>query len=300
MIKKTTLVLLALFMALGMVAAAFRPAAAAEQVNCKQWHTVQGGEYLASIGKIYGVDWRVLAEINNLKDPNIIYSRQRICVSAPGVVSNSPVVYPPAIVISDANESDRVYAQSVKEDESVTLRGKSLFSNTRYYITMSNYRAKLAVPIPVGSVVTTSSGTFEVTFDIPKKLIDVIKIKVTIFSGAGDTRSNWFINSTLKNNTGGVDSSDLRLDIRSVDKGDWVKIRVRNMPTNVTFNVYMSREGNKGEKGRIKVGTMRGDSDGTVDGTFDIPDDLADNSKIDIRVENEPLGLSVYETFKNK
>ena len=46
--------------------------------GCEQWHTVQRGEYLTAIAKTYNTNWRALAEINSLKNPNLIFPGQRL------------------------------------------------------------------------------------------------------------------------------------------------------------------------------------------------------------------------------
>jgi hypothetical protein len=59
-LKKISLVLMALLVMFGLVAATFQPAAAATS-TCKQYHTVERGEYLVMIASMYGTDWRALA-----------------------------------------------------------------------------------------------------------------------------------------------------------------------------------------------------------------------------------------------
>lgn len=54
--------------------------AATAKLTCTQYHTVQRGEYLTKIARMYGVSWRWLAEVNNLANPSIIYPGQGLCV----------------------------------------------------------------------------------------------------------------------------------------------------------------------------------------------------------------------------
>jgi LysM repeat protein len=48
----------------------------------EQTHTVQAGESLASIGRIYGISWPTIAQANNITDPNHIYSGQVLTIPA--------------------------------------------------------------------------------------------------------------------------------------------------------------------------------------------------------------------------
>jgi 5'-nucleotidase len=43
-------------------------------------YTVKPGDWLSKIGMAYGVDWRVLAEYNNLANPNLIFPGQIIMI----------------------------------------------------------------------------------------------------------------------------------------------------------------------------------------------------------------------------
>jgi LysM repeat protein len=78
-IRKFFMVLFVLSLMLGLAA---RPAQAstAQSYTCTQYHTVQPGEYLSKIAKMYGVSWRWLAEVNNLSNPNKLYPGQKLCV----------------------------------------------------------------------------------------------------------------------------------------------------------------------------------------------------------------------------
>src|SRR3990172_1937525 len=161
--RKVLPLLSILLLVFGMLAASYQPgfAAAETAATCKQWHTVQRGEYLSAIARMYRTDWRTLAELNNLKDPNKIYPGQKLCVSTTGSGT---------VVVPGNSGSVRVYAYRVKEDMSVTLRGKNFTTSTRYTIYLSKYGADFSKAILVGHVSTDRSGAFETTLAIPSKL----------------------------------------------------------------------------------------------------------------------------------
>lgn len=292
-LKKLPLILVALAIMLGLVAASPAPAAAA--VNCTQWHTVQRGEYLVMIARAYNTNWRTLAEINDLDNPSRIYPGQKLCVSTGKSSSGgSPTpVAPPA-----SSSGLRVYALSVEEDELVSLRGKSLWANARYTVSLSRYGNKVFAPVVVGSAFTDKNGAFTATFAIPKELVDVARIEVRVDNGRGDAATNWFINATADGYTGGEGSPSFSFSLVSVEEDEWVKIKTSNLPPNVTFNALMGKAGSKGAGG-ISVGSLRSDDGGSVRATFEIPAELQGRSKIDLRLENKALGIFYFLTISN-
>jgi hypothetical protein len=293
-LKKLTPILLVLIMLLSMVAANITPASAAGAVsNCKQWHVVKQGEYLSQIAKMYNTTVQTLVNINDLENPNLIYAGQSLCVSVDGSTTTTNNDLP------NTGSGVRVYASNVKEDQSVTLQGKALVANTAYTVYLSNLKAKQPTNYLVGTVTTDKDGAFKVTYNLPGKLSDVSKIKVMITNGKGDTASNWFYNMTVDGNTGGIGAPALTLTIVSVVEDKTVKIQANHVLPNVTYQVYMGKAGTMGVNG-THVGTLSSSKGGTVTATFNIPEGLADRSKIDIRIENNPYESAAYQTFENK
>jgi hypothetical protein len=193
----------------------------------------------------------------------------------------------------------RVYAKEVKEDKNVMLVGSNLAANTRYNVYLSRYGKYPAKAILVGFALTDSKGSFTKTFKIPGKLVDIPKIGINLTGRFGEAASNWFINASSTNNTSGEGSPAFSFKVTSVKPGESVKIKTVNLPANVTFDVRMGKAGSKGING-TKAGELRSSKGGSVTGTFAIPDALQNRSQIDVRVENEALGITYYVTIKNK
>lgn len=283
---------MAVFILLGVLALGKpMPASAAVAVkDCKQWHTVKHGEYLSQIARLYGTDYLTLADINDLEAPYVIFPNQQLCVSlVPGGTPASPIT----------PSSSNIFAASVKEDISVTLQGKNLAASTRHSVYLSNERAKFTSLIYAGVVTTDKYGTFKVTYNIPKKLVDVPQIRITLISATGTKISNWFYNATLDSNTGGVTTPAISIVVDSSKVNQWVKIKVSNLPVKMTFDVFIGKEGSKGLNG-VKVGTLSISKSGSVTASFDIPDQYLDRAKLDIRLENKSYGIVSTLTFANK
>lgn len=292
--KKLSLFLIALAILLGMTATSAVPAAAA--VICTHWHTVERGEYLVMIARMYNTDWRSLAELNALDNPSRIYPGQKLCVSE-GQSSGGGAI--PPVTTPLPGYGLRVYALSVEEDEFVTLRGKSLWANARYSVSFSRTGNKTNSSILVGSAYTDKNGAFTATYAIPKELVDVARIDVRIENGRSDVAANWFINATANGNTGGEGSPAFSFSLVTVREDEWVKIKTSNLPPHITFNALMSKADKKGTDG-ILVGSLRDKDGGSLRATFEIPTDLQGRSKIDLRLENKALGIYYYLTIENK
>jgi hypothetical protein len=299
-LKKSFFLLAAFVMVFTLAAAAFQPAQAAEVANCKTWYTVNGGDSLIKIAQKFETNWRTIAEINDLEEPYVIRSGQKLCIettgTTTGTIVTTPTPTPAPGTGGSAAPSNRVYASSVQEDKSVTLQGRNLAKNTRYSVTLSKYGSTTNVN-SMGSVLTNAAGAFTVTYALPKKLVDVAKISATVRS-SGDSATNWFINATSSGNTGGVSSPAFTFSVVSSREDQSVTIKTANMPANVVFDALMGKAGTKAEKG-IVVGSVF-DGDGTVRVTFTIPADLQGRSKLDIRLENKNLGVFYYLTIENK
>jgi LysM repeat protein len=290
--SKYLLVLVAALALLGIMAIN-KPAVAAAATldkDCKLWHTVKPGEYLSRIAQAYGTDYRTLVQINALTNANVIFPNQKLCVSlVAGTTSILPV----------ATGSASIQATSVTEDVNVTLQGKSLTASTRYTIYLSNEKNNAASSILVGVVTTGKDGDFTVTYKIPKKLIDVPRIKVTIISAKGVALSNWFYNATLEGNTGGINAPQAGIVVESSKLNKWVKIKVTNLPAKLTYQVYIGKEGSKGLNG-VLVGTLYVPKSGSASAIFDIPAAYKDRANLDIRLVNEAYSIVQTLTFANK
>ncbi len=269
---------------LGLTAAAPAPALAAVE-GCTKTHTVVGGEYLSKIAAMYDVNWLDLAELNDLEDFNLIYPGQVLCITTGPTTTPPPVTGPV-----------RVYAASVVEDKSVTLKGKTLDPNSTYTIYLSNYKLTAYVDTLVGFVTTDGSGAFTHSVNIPGNVVDVALVRVTVINARGDKSVNWFINTT-GSSIGGIGSPEITITIDDVEEGDWVKISVSNLPSNVTFQVYIA----KGDSsGAVLVGQIKsGDNGGKVTATFDIPSDYLTREHLELQFENEAVNMEAAKKFDN-
>lgn len=287
--KNITLFVLALLTLLSLTAAAPAPAFAAVP-GCKQTHTVIAGEYLSTIAAIYKVNWFDLAVLNDLEDANLIYPGQVLCIS----VEETFVPVTPVLPTTA-----RVSATSVVEDSTVTLKGKSLDSNSTYTVYLYNFKKLVPENILVGIAKTDATGAFSLTFSIPKPLFDAGLIGVYIVNARGDSTLNWFINTTGSKYLGGIGAAELAVAVNDVEEDDWVKITVSNLPPNAYFDVYIDETGSKHDDG-VYVGHIRTTSGGSATATFDIPEALYGEAELEVLVKFDALQMSDSVEFENK
>lgn len=85
--------------------------------------------------------------------------------------------------------------------------------------------------------------------------------------------------------------------IEAVKRGEWVTIRTENFPKNTEFFVLMGKYGTLGIDGE-EVDIVQSEKGGKLEWTFKIPEGLAKNHLIAIRLESD-TGYYSYNWFWN-
>ena len=88
------------------------------------------------------------------------------------------------------------------------------------------------------------------------------------------------------------------ISILSVNQGQSVTIQGQDFPGNRDFQVLMGEAGTQGTNG-TQVATITTPASGNFVGTFNIPQNLANNQNIVIRLESTAGGFFAYRTFAN-
>lgn len=276
------------------------PAQAADK--CIKYHTVKPGEYLVQIGRIYGVSWRYLAEINHLANPSKIYPGQVLCVA----VEDGKPAPPPPVVPPGYSGYPTLSIVSVERDDQVTVQTYNLTPNDIYTVTMGPMGTKGIGGIVVKKVETGSGGAKEFTFDIPSALYGSYQISIRMQSPtSGYYAYNWFYNNTT--GTGGKPPVDPvppgytgfpTFKILSVVRDDSVTVQTYNLPPNDNMVVTMGPMGTKGIGG-IQVDSIATGSGGSKQFTFDVPSALYGSYKISIRMQSPTSHYYAYNWFYN-
>jgi hypothetical protein len=192
---------------------------------------------------------------------------------------------------------------SVISNDSVTLQTHHYPAEQTFTVRMGEYGTLGVDGIVVGSFDSGAGGDFSVSFDIPDALQDLSRIAIRADSSDGYFSYNWFYNKAAAASTDSSEpaatsfSGTPTMGILDVVIDDQVTIRTRQYPPGQTFTVRMGKYGTLGIDG-VVVGKFDSGNGGSMDKTFDIPDELHGQSRIAIRADS-PAGFFSYNWFWN-
>lgn len=287
---KLVLIILSLMIVLTGLGLSTQPALAA---TCDETHTVKKGEYLSQIGKKYGVSWRTLADINNIRSPWVIYPGQKLCISEEG--SANPKPQPGSVPTFSI--------VSVDKDKSVTIKTSNFPANDSFHVLMGAFGTRGIGGKKVETVSSGKGGSFTANFTIPASLQGSRQIAIRLQSntGSGYFAYNWFYNNTAGSNPSTKPSGYKgfpTFSIVSVVRDKSVTIKTNNLVPEDKFEVYMGAMGTRGING-IKVDTTSSGKGGTQTLTYTIPSALKGSRQIAIRMQSPTSGYFAYNWFYN-
>lgn len=266
---------------------------AASAADCDEFHTIKKGEYLSQIAKKYGVSWRTLAEINDIKSPWIIYPGQKLCISEEGTADPTP--QPGAVPTFSI--------VSVDKDESVTIRTSNFPANDSFDVLMGAFGTRGIGGKKVETINSGKGGSFTADFKIPASLQGSRQIAIRLQSttGSGYFAYNWLYNNSSGSSSGTPPSGYKgfpTFSIASVVRDKSVTIKTNNLVPDHKFDVYMGAMGTRGING-TKVDTTSSGKGGTQTLTYTIPASLKGSYQIAIRMQSSTSGYFAYNWFYN-
>ena len=264
--------------------------------SCTQYHTVKRGESLYKIGLQYGVSWRVLADINDLGNPRLVYTGQKLCVSTSGTAAQPP----------KSGTIPTFGILAVVTDQSVTIQTENFPANDTFDVLMGEFGTRGVNGIKADRISSGKGGSFKSTIPIPAALHGNKRIAIRLESvtGSGYYAYNWFYNKTNGTSSGSGNPTDNgyqgipTFKIVGVVRDATVTIQTNNFPANNIFVVRMGEMGTRGVNG-IKVDQVSSGSGGELTMTFDIPTALQSSRQIAIRLESTGSGYYSYNWFYN-
>jgi len=286
--------LLVIALLMSVLLPAVSPAYAA---TCTEYYTVKRGDTLFKIGLKYGVTWNVLADLNDIDSPGVIYTGQKLCVS---VKEDSAPDKPATGAIPTFS------IVSVSKGQSVTIQTANFPANDSFDVLMGEFGTRAVNGIKVDRIGSGQGGAFKATFSIPADLASEKRIAIRLQSstGSGYFAYNWFTNSTAGGGSGDGSSGMPgysgypTFKITGVVRNSSVTIRARNLPANVSFDVRMGEMGTGAVNG-IKVDRISSGGGGETSYTFAIPEDLRGLRQIAIRIESPESGYYAFNWFYN-
>jgi hypothetical protein len=138
-----------------------------------------------------------MAEINNLEDPSLIYTGQRLCVSESALIPDT----------GSGNQQDDtpfIEAISVVRNERVTIRATDFPPRVEFDVLMEEGSTDAEDGIYVDTIESDRDGNFTATFDIPSALRGEDRISIRLEG----TDTNWFSFNWFNNRTFGRADDD--------------------------------------------------------------------------------------------
>jgi hypothetical protein len=295
--KTIFLAILTLALVFGL-AAPGRQAAAAD--NCTKYHTIEKGETLAKIAAKYSTTWRYLADLNNIKDPNLIYAGKVICVATgTATTTPSPTTTPrtPAAAVPSFEITE------VVADKSITIKTANFPAGYTFNVLWGPVGNQGKDGIKSGTLASGRGGELTATLDIPAQVQGMTRLAVRLESTSGGYFSyNWFNNASRSSGatptTTPVASKVGTFSIQSVVKDASVTIKTANFPAGKTYTVLMGAMGTRGVNG-VSAGTVESGNGGELTFTIKIPAQVQGMSRIAIRLESTSGGYFSYNWFHN-
>jgi len=177
----------------------------ASAADCAVQHTVKAGENLFRIGLKYGVSWRIIAQANNLANPNLISIGQVLCIpnaaatptpsatatpsgtSTPAPATATPVPY--------TGKVPMIRIAGVVRDQTVTLQAWDFPPGQTFDVLMGAMGTR-GVNGTKAATQDSGSGSFTATYSIPAVLRGSSQISIRLQSAFGYYSFNWFYNNT--------------------------------------------------------------------------------------------------------
>ena len=191
--------------------------------------------------------------------------------------------------------------RSVVEDEEVTVMAHNFPSGRAFKVLMGEMGTKGIDGIHLTTIDSGDGGSFTETFDIPEALQGNYQIAIRLQTDDGRFFAyNWFYNNTATDSDGTPDgyTGIPTFLITEVETDETVSIKTNNFPADYDFRVLMGEMGTRGIDG-ILVTTINSGDGGTFTETFDIPEALAGDYRIAIRLEATEGGFFAYNWFYN-
>ena len=271
------------------LASAPQPAMAASiteatDATCKETYTAKSGDYLLKIADAYDVDWRDLAEANDLEAPYVVFVGMKLCIpakSGSGSGSGSSGG-------STSGSSGKASFSAVKSQNSLVISTSSFPTKSSYYVKVDDARNNRLEWHKIGTLRTGNETTVKATFKLPDELRNSNSFLVCLKDIYTDAQ---ICNNPNYNRASDSDSSDS--DSKATWKGTFtldivgksVEIETSKFPTNSFFFVRVDNASVKAlEWHRIGVLSIRKDADVTQ--TFSLPEALENASRITVCLKN--------------
>lgn len=256
----------------------------ATDAACKETYTVKSGDYLLKIADAYDVDWRDLAEANELKAPYVVFVGMKLCIpakSGSGSGSGSSGG-------STSGSSGKASFSAVKSQDSLVITTSSFPTKSTYYVKVDDARNKRLEWHKIGTLRTGNETAVKQTLKLPEELRNSNSFLVCLKNVYSDAQicNNPNYNRASDSGSSDSDSKATWKGTFTVDiVGKSVEIETSKFPTNSFFFVRVDNASVKAlEWHRIGILSIRKNAD--VSQTFSLPEALGNASRITVCLKN--------------
>ena len=213
----------------------------------------------------------------------------------------------------------------VIKDTTVTIETSNFPADETFTVFMGPIGTMGVDGIEVATTETGTGGTLELTYDIPEDLKGSELIAIRLESESGYYSYNWFTNAdmaateepvvqetpaaTPEPTQAPVEATEASatepaytgipsFTIASVEPGKSVTVSAENFPVNIDFTVLMGLYGTQA-MGGVEAGTTNSGEIGAFEATFTIPESLAAEGAIAIRMDSSDGFYYSYNWFYN-
>ena len=200
--------------------------------------------------------------------------------------------------------------KNVDPGKTVTISTSNFPKNIDFTAMIGKADTKGIKGIEVGKFNSADGGAFEATFNVPEKLQDEGALSIRVEGTYGWFAYNWFPNKagTAAASTPAATSPAATpakpavvkipvIMITAVDAGKTVTLTGNDFPADKEFVVRMGQMWTRAING-IQTAKFTSDSSGAFEASFEIPEELAKNLMISIRMDSTD-GYYSYNWFWN-
>ncbi len=199
--------------------------------------------------------------------------------------------------------------KSVDPGKTVTISTSNFPKNIDFTAMIGLSDTKGVKGIEVGKFNSADGGAFEATFSIPEKLKEEDALSIRVEGTYGWFAYNWFPNKGATAESSATSSAATAavaapavvkipvIEISAVEAGKTVSLKGRDFPADKEFLVRMGQMWTRAING-IQVAKFTSDSSGVFETSFEIPEELANNLMISIRMDSVD-GYYSYNWFWN-
>lgn len=269
------------------LASAPQPAVAASiteatDAACKETYTVKSGDYLLKIADAHDVDWRDLAEANDLEAPYVVFVGMKLCIPAKsGSGSGSSGG-------TTTGSSGKASFTAVKSQNSLVITTSSFPTKSSYYVKVDDARDKRLEWHKIGTLRTGNETAVKESFRLPEELRSSNSFLVCLKNVYSDAQicSNPNYNRASDSDSSDSDSEATWKGTFTVDiVGRSIEIETSKFPTNSFFFVKADNASGKALEWH-RIGTLRIRKNAAVTQTFRLPEALEDASRITVCLKN--------------